>query len=120
MICLPSYAGMYSIFIQLSFRLQAFLQGTALNGGVMRQCVKGGANKMRTPTPTVLGPRPAQSVSVWQWMLLWSCGRLVFWSARGFILGLLCLLLWGLWGLKARFGTVPAPLPQLLGLWVPF
>ena len=64
MICPPSYAGMYSLFVQLGFRLQAFLfRGTALkyrDGGVVRRCVKGGADKIRMPAPTVLSPCPAQ------------------------------------------------------------
>ncbi len=29
-------------------------------GGVVRQCAKGGANKIRAPAPTVPGPRPAR------------------------------------------------------------
>ncbi|DBA73414.1 TPA: hypothetical protein ACH3X1_011453 [Trebouxia sp. C0004] len=43
-------------------RLQAFFQGRPLkyrDGGVVRQCAKGGANKIRAPAPTVPGPRPA-------------------------------------------------------------
>ncbi len=125
MLCLLSCAGMHSLFTPLSFGLAAvFIKGTTLkhrHGGVVRQCVKGGPNKMRMPTPTVPLARPkGLSIPAWQWTLLWSCSRLVFRPARGLILGLLCLLPWGVWGLTARFGTVPAPLPQLLGLWVPF
>ncbi len=126
MICLPSHAGMYSLFVQLGFRLQAFLfRGTTLkyrDSGVVRRCVKGGADKIRMPAPTVLSPRPAQmpehtSVAMKPAVVLRQA--LVFWPAWGFILGLPCLLPWGLWGLTASFGNVPASLPQLLGLWAP-
>ncbi|DBA76361.1 TPA: hypothetical protein ACH3X1_010071 [Trebouxia sp. C0004] len=39
-----------------------FFRGTTLkyrDGGVVRQCAKRGANKIRAPAPTVPGPRPA-------------------------------------------------------------
>ncbi len=60
------------------------------------------------------------SIPMWQWILLRSCGRLVCRSAGSLILDLSCLSPWGLWGLTASFKTVPAPLPQLLGLSAPF
>ena len=40
----------------------AFFRGTTLKyrvGGVVRQCAKGGANKIRAPAPTVCSPCPA-------------------------------------------------------------
>ncbi|KAA6427463.1 hypothetical protein WJX79_003764 [Trebouxia sp. C0005] len=59
-----------------------FFRDTTLkyrDGGVVRQCAKGGANKIRAPAPTVPGPRPAhrpEHTNV-AWILLSSCGRLV-------------------------------------------
>jgi len=87
----------------------------------VRQCAKGGANKIRAPAPTVPGPRPAHrpehtNVAMDPAEVL----RLVCQSARSLILGQPCLLPWGLRGLKASFRTVPAPQLQLLGSWTPF
>ena len=52
-----------SDFLGLKVRgFKPFFRGTTLkyrDGGVVRQCAKGGANKIRAPAPTVPGPRPA-------------------------------------------------------------
>ncbi|DBA98141.1 TPA: hypothetical protein ACH3X1_014760 [Trebouxia sp. C0004] len=64
-----------------------FSRGTTLkyrDGGAVRQCAKGGANKIRAPAPTVPGPRPptGTSIPMWQWILLRSYGRLVYQSTE--------------------------------------
>ncbi|DBA97119.1 TPA: hypothetical protein ACH3X1_014889 [Trebouxia sp. C0004] len=55
--------GLSTDFLGLKIRgFKPFFRGTTLkyrDGGVVRQCAKGGANKIRTPAPTVPGPRPA-------------------------------------------------------------
>ena len=55
--------GLSSDFLGLKVRgFKPFFRGTTLkyrDGGVVRQCAKGGANKIRAPAPTVPGPRPA-------------------------------------------------------------
>ncbi|DBA98167.1 TPA: hypothetical protein ACH3X1_014786 [Trebouxia sp. C0004] len=55
--------GLSSDFLGLKVRgFKPFFRGTTLkyrDGGVVRQCAKGGANKIRAPVPTVPGPRPA-------------------------------------------------------------
>ncbi len=55
--------GLSSDFLGLKIRgFKPFFRGTTLkyrDGGVVRQCAKGGANKIRVPAPTVPGPRPA-------------------------------------------------------------
>ena len=56
--------GLSSDFLGLKVRgFKPFFRGTTLkyrDGGVVRQCAKGGANKIRAPAPTVPGPRPAR------------------------------------------------------------
>ncbi len=58
--------GLSSDFLGLKIRgFRPFFRGTTLkyrDGGVVRQCAKGGANKIRVPAPTVPGPRPAQTL----------------------------------------------------------
>ena len=55
--------GLSSDFLGLKVRgFKPFFRGTTLkyrDGGVVPQCAKGGANKIRAPAPTVPGPRPA-------------------------------------------------------------
>ena len=55
--------GLSSDFLGLKLRgFKPFFRGTTLkyrDAGVVRQCAKGGANKIRAPAPTVPGPRPA-------------------------------------------------------------
>jgi len=114
--------GLSSHFLGLKIRgFKPFFRGTTLkyrDGGVVRQCAKGGLTRSDRQLVQFLALAQYRglSIPVWQWILLWSCGRLVFWSAGSLILDLPCLLPWGLWGLTASFRTVPAPLPQLLGL----
>jgi len=88
----------------------------------VRQCAKGGANKIRAPTPTVPGPRPAHwpehsTVAVDPAEVLQQARVSV---SREFDLDQPCLFPWGLWGLTASFRTVPALQLQFLGLWAPF
>ncbi len=56
--------GLSTDFLGLKIRgFKPFFRGTTLkyrDGGVVRQCAKGGANKIRAPAPTVPGPRPAR------------------------------------------------------------
>ena len=56
--------GLSTDFLGLKIRgFKPFFRGTTLkyrDGGVVRQCAKGGTNKIRAPAPTVPGPRPAQ------------------------------------------------------------
>ncbi len=118
--------GLSSDFLGLKVRgFKPFFRGTTLkyrDGGVVRQCAKGGANKIRRQLLQFLAlAQPTDlSILMWQWTLLRSCGRLVCQSARSLILGQPCLLPWGLRGLTASFTTVPAPQLQLLGSWAPF
>ncbi|DBA98078.1 TPA: hypothetical protein ACH3X1_014700 [Trebouxia sp. C0004] len=55
--------GLSSDFLGLKVRgFKHFFRGTTLqyrDRGVVRQCAKGWANKIRMPAPTVPGPRPA-------------------------------------------------------------
>jgi len=55
--------GLSSDFLGLKVRgFKPFFRGTTLkyrDAGVVCQCAKGGANKIRAPAPTVPGPRPA-------------------------------------------------------------
>ena len=55
--------GLSSNFLGLKIKgFKPFFRGTTLkyrDGEVVRQCAKGGANKIRAPAPTVPGPRPA-------------------------------------------------------------
>ena len=55
--------GLSSDFLGLKVRgFKPFFRGTTLkyrDAGVVRQCAKGGANKIRAPAPTVPGPPPA-------------------------------------------------------------
>ncbi|DBA81987.1 TPA: hypothetical protein ACH3X1_007690 [Trebouxia sp. C0004] len=54
--------GLSSDFLGLNIRgFKPFFRGTNLkyrDGGVVHQCAKVGANKIRAPAPTVPGPRP--------------------------------------------------------------
>ena len=59
-----------------------FFRDTTLkyrDGGAVRQFVKGGANKVRAPAPTIPHPCPAHRLNIpmWQWILLRSCSKLV-------------------------------------------
>ncbi|DBA87940.1 TPA: hypothetical protein ACH3X1_004928 [Trebouxia sp. C0004] len=55
--------GLSTDFLGLKIRgFKPFFRGTTLkyrDGGVVHQCAKGGANKIRAPAPTVPGPRLA-------------------------------------------------------------
>ena len=59
---MPHRKGLSSDFLGLKVRgFKPFFRGTTLkyrDAGVVRQCAKGGANKIRAPTSTVPGPRP--------------------------------------------------------------
>ncbi len=56
--------GLSTDFLGVKIRgFKPLFRGTTLkyrDGGVVRQCAKGGANKIRAPAPTVPGPRPAR------------------------------------------------------------
>ena len=99
-----------------------FFRGTTLNyrdAGVVRPCAKGGAHKIRSPTPTVPGPRPAHrpeytNVAIDPAEVLRQVGVSV---SREVDLDQPCLLPWGLTG---KFRTVQALQLQFLGLWSPF
>jgi len=85
----------------------------------VRQCVKEGANKIRVPAPTVLGPRPAQrpehtSVAMDPTVVLWQACVLV---NKG--LHVEPAFPNGSVGSDGKFWEC-APLPQLLGLGAPF
>ncbi len=114
--------GLSTDFLGVKIRgFKPLFRGTTLkyrDGGVVRQCAKGGANKIRAPTPTVPGPRPARrpNVAMDPAEVLRQAGV----SARSLILGQPCLLPWGLRGLTANFRTVPKPQLRLLGSWAPF
>ena len=60
--------GLSSDFLGLKVRgFKPFFRGTTLkyrDGGVVRQCAKGGANKIRAPAPTVPGPRRPEHTNV--------------------------------------------------------
>ncbi len=118
--------GLSSDFLGLKVRgFKPFFRGTTLkyrDAGVVRQCAKGGANKIRAPAPTVPGPRPAlrpehTNVAMDPAEVLRQAGVAV---SREVNLGQPCLLPWGLWGLTASFRTVPASQLWLLGSWAPF
>ncbi|DBB18186.1 TPA: hypothetical protein ACH3X3_003159 [Trebouxia sp. C0006] len=114
--------GLSSDFLGLKVRgFKPFFRGTTLkyrDGGVVRQCAKGGANKIRAPAPTVPGPRPAHrpeytNVAMDPAEVLRQAGVSV---SEEFDLGPALPFTMG----TASFTTVPAPQLQLLGSWAPF
>ncbi len=126
--------GLSSDFLGLKVRgFKPFFRGTTLkyrDGGVVRQCAKGGANKIRAPAPTVPGPRPAHrpehtNVAMDPAEVLRQAGVSV---SKEFDLGPALPFTMGTAGSDSEFhdcasptaSASPAPQLQLLGSWAPF
>ena len=115
--------GLSSDFLGLKVRgVKPFFRGTTLkyrDAGVVRQCAKGGANKIRAPAPTVPGPRPAHrpehtNVAMNPAEVLRQAGVSV---SREFDFGPALPFTMGTMGSDSE---LPALQLHFLGLWAPF